>query len=184
MKLEDAAALAEKVRVAILPLCERVEVAGSIRRKRPEVNDIDIVAIPRAKKGPRVSAFGPLAIYEPADVWKQLIPQTVEKLDAVCLQRGPELMRFVFPGIDFQVDVYRARPETWGVILLVRTGSKEHNVKLCSLARSRGLKLSAAHGVVSQESEFEEVIASRTEEEIFAALGIPFVKPEDREVRA
>jgi DNA polymerase (family 10) len=183
MKLEEAVAWAAKVVNVMTPFCERVEVAGSIRRKRPEVNDIDIVAMPTAKKGPRVSPFGPLAVYEPAHVWKKLMPEALAKepLKLISLQAGQELMRFAFPNSGLQVDVYRARPETWGVLLLVRTGSKEHNVKLCSLARSKGLKLSAADGVVTQGG-FGKVVASRTEEEIFQALGVAFVEPKDREV--
>jgi DNA polymerase/3'-5' exonuclease PolX len=48
LKLEEALALAKTVLEVLAPFCERVEVAGSIRRLRPEVNDIDIVAIPQA----------------------------------------------------------------------------------------------------------------------------------------
>ena len=85
--------------------------------------------------------------------------------------------RFSFPS-GLQGDVYRARPETWGVILLIRTGSKEHNVKLCTLARSKGLMLSASQGVI----ENHNIVACRTEEGIFSALSMKFVEPKDREV--
>jgi DNA polymerase (family 10) len=93
---------------------------------------------------------------------------------------GQEILRCTFLSDGFQVDVYRARPETWGVILLVRTGSKDHNVKLCTLARSKGLKLSASEGLVTQGG-FGQVIASKTEEEIFSALGLEYIEPNYRE---
>jgi len=82
----------------------------------------------------------------------------------------------VFP-IDLQVDIYRATPKTWGVLTLIRTGSTQHNIKLCSWAKSMGLMLSAKDGVIKDG----QVIASRTEEEIFKALCLEYVAPEQRE---
>ncbi len=113
-------------------------------------------------------------------VWKDLIPARLKKCGLKVEASGQELLRCTFLGDGFQVDIYRARPETWGVILLVRTGSKEHNVKLCTLARSKGLKLSASEGLVTQGG-FGQIIASRTEEEIFTALGLEYVEPSNRE---
>jgi DNA polymerase/3'-5' exonuclease PolX len=80
------------------------------------------------------------------------------------------------------LDIYRARPETWGIILLVRTGSKEHNINLCCLAQSKGLKLSAAEGVLKPFGGHASVLARETEEAVFAALGLSYIRPEDREV--
>lgn len=180
MKLEDAQVFAEKILGILQPFCERVAVAGSIRRGRPEVNDIDVVAIPKPVDMP--GGLCGVAHYSESQVWKDLIPIALLKHDIVAEMRGQELLRFKFTKPELQVDLYRARPETWGVILLIRTGSKEHNVKLCSLARSKGLKLSACEGVVTQEG-FGKIIGSKTEEEIFSALGLGFVEPKDREVR-
>jgi DNA polymerase (family 10) len=185
LKLDSAVVLANRVLEALSPLCDRVEVAGSIRRQKPEVNDIDIVAIPDYSDYRIPDPFNNTVKtmrLDPTETWKKHIPEVLMKgpLKLLGHQFGQELMRFSFRD-GFQVDIYRARPETWGVILLVRTGSKEHNVKLCSLARSKGWKLSASQGVVTQEG-FGEVKASKTEEEIFAALGLPFVEPKDREV--
>lgn len=47
MKLAQALAIAEKVKALLAPHCERIEIAGSIRRKKPDVKDIEIVAIPK-----------------------------------------------------------------------------------------------------------------------------------------
>ena len=177
MQLQKAQVLAEKVRVALEPLCEQVVIAGSIRRQKAAVNDIDVVAMPRCavQAGP---LGGTVRLNESA-VWMLPFPKALKKAGLKIGVSGPELVRCSFVDNGFQVDVYRARPETWGVILLVRTGSKAHNVKLCTLARSKGLMLSAANGIVGR---LGQVIASRTEEEIFAALGLAFVEPKDREV--
>lgn len=188
MKLETAKVLAEQIRSALQPYCERVEVAGSIRRGKAEVGDVDIVAIPKAVDTPG-GLFGSMH-NDASKVWRELLPQVFKQNGLRAEEVGDELQRYLFAD-EFQVDLYRARPETWGVILLVRTGSREHNVKLCTLARSKGLMLSAKQGVIKPAPpkaceglclEVQgEVLASRSEESIFAALGLAFVKPEFRE---
>ena len=175
MNLEDAKFLAEKVCLVLQPLCDEIEVAGSVRRGKSEVGDVDIVALPKAVDLP--GGLCGVVKVDPSTVWKNLIPKALVKSGLKLEVSGKELHRFSFPS-GLQVDVYRARPETWGVILLIRTGSKEHNVKLCTLARSKGLMLSASQGVI----ENHNIVACRTEEGIFSALGMKFVEPKDREV--
>lgn len=165
MNLDEAERLAFKVIQTIEQCCEKVQVAGSIRRRRAEVNDIDIVAIPKPFMWPRI----PILMQR--------------ELDAKFAASGPELIRMHIPFANVpdrqvQVDFYAATPETWGVILLVRTGSRDHNVRLCVHAHALGMMLSAARGVV----EDGIVIASKTEEEIFKALLLPYVTPGEREV--
>ena len=166
MKLEEATVLADKIVDSIKHLCdpEHIMVVGSIRRKRPEVHDIDIVLIPQSW------------------MWNTIIQKLKTNWLAEVVEVGQELARLKVPtgatSEAIQVDIYRARPETWGVLLLIRTGSIEHNIKLCSRAKSMGMMLSAAKGVIKDG----KVIASRTEEEIFKALKMDFVEPEKREV--
>jgi DNA polymerase (family 10) len=175
LNLEDAKFLAEKVCLVLQPLCDEIEVAGSVRRGKSEVGDVDIVALPKAVDLP--GGLCGVVKVDPSTVWKNLFPKALVKSGLKLEVSGKELHRFSFPS-GLQVDVYRARPETWGVILLIRTGSKEHNVKLCTLARSKGLMLSASQGVI----ENHNIVACRTEEGIFSALGLKFVEPKDREV--
>jgi len=159
MKIDEAIALANRVLEEIRPFCERCEVAGSIRRRRPEVRDIDIVLIPR-----------PL-------MWQRIINKLVEKGAKVVI-RGSKLARVVLERV--QVDLNVASPENWGTILLIRTGSAYHNIRLMNRARSLGLKFSAARGIMKDS----KVVASRTEEEIFDALEMDYLAPEDREAGA
>jgi DNA polymerase/3'-5' exonuclease PolX len=175
LNLEDAKFLAEKVCLVLQPLCDKIEVAGSVRRGKSEVGDVDIVALPKAVDLP--GGLCGVVKVDPSTVWKNLIPKALVKSGLKLEVSGKELHRFSFPS-GLQVDVYRARSKTWGVILLIRTGSKEHNVKLCTLARSKGLMLSASQGVI----ENHNIVACRTEEGIFSALGLKFVEPKDREV--
>ena len=181
MKFEDAEREAAWILSKFDFLCEKVMVVGSIRRQRPEVNDIDIVVIPRSPRERN---------------WDEIAKALKRAHGMVQFKKGPKLMTFAHyndaPGLvtrprdpEYTVDIYHATPEDWGIITLIRTGSKEHNVNLCNLALSKGMKLSAAEGVLKPLESFPsmmKIIASKTEEEIFAALGLPYVEPKDREV--
>jgi len=167
MKLEEAKVFADRIVDCVKHLCDRIQVGGSVRRKRPEVNDIDIVLIPQAW------------------MWNTIMNRLKDDVLARVVEAGPELVRLRVPGQNIvttqpyvQVDIYRARPETWGVLLLIRTGSTQHNIMLCSRAQRIGMMLSAKDGVMKDG----KVVASRTEEEIFKALEMDFVEPERREV--
>jgi DNA polymerase/3'-5' exonuclease PolX len=163
LKLTEIRPLAYKIVQDLEDYCSRIEIAGSIRRERAEVNDIDIVLIPK-----------PWA-------WMKILGVLKNEFSASIELNGPQLMRALIP-IAFepkllQVDFYVATEQTWGTILLIRTGSKEHNIKLCSWAKSIGLMLSAKDGVIKEG----KVVASKTEEDIFKALLTPYVRPQDRE---
>jgi len=91
-------------------------------------------------------------------------------------------MRCQLPGI--LIDVYIAAPTTWATLLLIRTGSKAHNIRLCSRARDRGMKLHADGSGLFRLADCEDTevrVAGDTEESIFAALGLPYYRPEERE---
>ena len=163
MQLIEAQTYAEYLLTEIRPLCDNVLVAGSIRRQKPTINDIDIVVIPKKQK----------------DVFWDAIAARLENRGFRKVQHGPKLMTYRHPKGTFTVDIYRATPETWGVLTLIRTGSTEHNIALCKRALHLGLELSAKDGVLKEG----QVIASETEEGIFEALKMTYVKPENREVR-
>ena len=76
------------------------------------------------------------------------------------------------------VDFYIASPDTWYTLLLIRTGSTEHNIRLTSLAKRRGWHLHASGKGLTNESG--ERIAGDSEESFFEALGIPYLPPERR----
>jgi DNA polymerase/3'-5' exonuclease PolX len=131
---------------------------------------LDIVLLPK-----------PVPLY-----WLQIVKDIRNRLGAVTVKQGDKLAVLNVPFISkkavpgyVQVDLYRATPDTWGILLLVRTGSKEHNVKLCNLALSKGLRLKYSVGLVDDSGR---VVAGRTEEDVFKALGLDWVSPAEREV--
>ena len=154
MKLKDAEKLAEQIMEQIRPFCDRLVVAGSIRRKKSEVRDVDFVLIPK-----------PL-------LWPRIVATLQRNMDAKVLKHGEKAAQLTINGIN--VDLYSATEETWEPLLLIRTGSAEHNIKLSMLARKKGMQLS--HKGLIKDGK---VVAS-TEKEIFEALGIDYVLPEER----
>ena len=81
--------------------------------------------------------------------------------------------------VQCQVDVNRAGGENVGMLLLAKTGAKEHNVWLASRAKRLGMKFCPTRGI----ERGGEIIAGRTEQEVFQALGLAYVEPNLRECR-
>src|SRR4030042_194308 len=93
---------------------------------------------------------------------------------------GNQLIKAYLPcknGL-FQVDFYRTKPSTFGVHLLIRTGSADHNMWLAAYSISKGMRLKYSEGLIKDGV----VVAGETEEGVFEALGLPCPKTEEREV--
>jgi len=148
----------ENLRVAA-PV-EQIEPAGSIRRMRDTIGDIDIL----------------VTSSDPEEVMSVFVSlPTAHHVIA----RGPTKTSVVTEH-GAQMDVRVVEPESFGAALQYFTGSKEHNVRLRELAVRRGLRLSE-YGVF--EVATERRVAGATEEEVYAALDLPLIPPELREDR-
>lgn len=159
--------------------CERIEIAGSLRRRRSQVHDIDIVAIPKFEKvTDDTMLFG-----EPMD--KNLLD---DKLAELCmngqlfvLANGPKVKRFFVdtPALRrLSIDIYIADRSTWPTLLLIRTGSKEHNIRLAqrAIAKHRQLKADGS-GLMTPDGTLLKV---ESEEDIFRHLDLAYIPPEGR----
>ncbi|MGH2452832.1 MAG: DNA polymerase/3'-5' exonuclease PolX, partial [bacterium] len=141
-----------------LPEVRAVAVAGSLRRRRETIGDIDLLATARRPETV-MTAFTTL-------------PQ-VRRV----LARGPTKSSVVLQ-VGLQADLRVVDPKSFGAALQYFTGSKEHNVKLREKAVRRGLKINE-YGVFRVKDERR--LAGATEEEIYAALDLPWIPPEIRE---
>jgi len=158
MRLEEAKTIAERVKRAIHPCCDRIEIAGSIRRQKPIVNDIDLVIIEKPDAALNLATL--------------LFSMGVLKLN------GSDIKRLYLPNDNITVDIYIATPVTWSTLLLIRTGSKENNIRLCGLARRKGWHLKAnGDGLFDGD---DNRIAGDTEQSIYEALGVPYQEPGER----
>jgi len=154
-------------------------VCGSLRREKEFVNDIDIVAIPKAESGYN---FGELSL---VDHIKQLDPDGAEIAKKETKQQkrflnGPKIKRFQYKGI--MIDLYLADHSTFETLQLIRTGSTEHNIRLVTLARQKGLKLFASGKGLCKVNEKDEIIETieNTEDGILENLLGRVPLPKDR----
>ncbi|MDP2735136.1 MAG: DNA polymerase/3'-5' exonuclease PolX [bacterium] len=137
-------------------LAERVVPAGSVRRMKETIGDIDLLVT--TEKPKEVMEFF-LGMVPHEKVWGKGLTKT-----SVRSTHG------------FDVDI-RVLPEgIFGAALQYFTGSKEHNVKVRTLASKKGLKLSE-YGLFKGK----KLIACTSEEDVFKALGMQYVEPEMRE---
>ncbi|MFH0748566.1 MAG: hypothetical protein V1915_01390 [Candidatus Bathyarchaeota archaeon] len=153
MKLVEAQELAKEVIKILFPLCVRIEVAGSIRRKKAEVRDVDIVLIP--------------------NLLVDIVGILQSKMQAKVEKRGKLIISLKIG--DVGVDLNLATTENFAPLLLFRTGSWESNMRLATKAQQKGLKFSP-YGVFNGDKRIDD----NTEEGIFSALGEEYVPPEER----
>jgi DNA polymerase (family X) len=94
--------------------------------------------------------------------------------------RGKEKIKcFIASKTGIPVDLYMATPETWTTLLLIRTGSREHNIKLAQRAKELGMKLRASGDGIEDASG--QLLRVSAEEELFSLLQIPYTPPERRD---
>lgn len=183
MQLQTASKLAEKILATMRPFCQRAEIAGSIRREKPEVKDIEIVAIPAY--GQPKDLFGE----EPANLlyeWaiqmqregriQWIKPGTSEIIPWPVKADGRYWRGLVVKG-GIKLDLFLTTPETWGATYLIRTGSSEFNVRIVGeMARRAGIQF--AEGKL-RDSNWKP-LPTPEEIDVFNALGLDYIEPKDR----
>jgi len=160
--LHDADRLAAEIVAGLtgVPGIHQISVAGSLRRRRATIGDLDILA----------------ACDDPAELIRAF--EQLPDVDRV-LNAGTDKASVVLRADgDRQVDLMLCRPEAWGSHLVHFTGSKEHNVELRARAQDRGLSLSEKG---FKDVETGELLLAATEDEVYARLDLAWVPPELRE---
>jgi DNA polymerase (family 10) len=160
IQLAVALDLAEEMVTALrgTPGVRRIAYAGSLRRMRDTIGDIDLL-VSAADAEPVMDAFTGL-------------PQT-----ARVLARGSTKSSVVTTK-GLHVDLRVIEPSVWGAGLLYFTGSKSHNIRLRAIAQHAGLKLSE-YGLFDVDSG--AVVVSEQEEDVYERLGLPWIPPTLRE---
>lgn len=170
MNLIYAQRCAEKLINWLMPFCEKIQVAGSIRRERQTVGDVDLVVIPKLRT--EKDLLGTITGHQ------NLVADEVRRRAAeerwTILKDGPAYL--VWMARTVQVDIWFATRATWGTVLMCRTGSKEHNIWLASRAGEMGGHWNPHHGLT-----IGQTTASETEESIYQLAGVPFIEPGRRE---
>jgi len=159
----EALKIASEIVELLRPHCIRIEIAGSIRRKKSMVKDIEIVAVPK----PYTTGFFESGIASVVNKWEK-VKGTMEYGKVKYTQR-------ILPeGI--KLDLFFADEENWGSIFAIRTGSAEYSHKI--LAREwvrNGFR--SEGGYLFRDGKRYEI---HEEKDLFKMLGLPYVEPEDR----
>jgi len=139
---------------------ERIEIAGSIRRRRESVKDIDLVATSP----------------DPAGLMEAFV--ALPQVEAVSMHGITRSSIVIRPGV--QVDLRVVHPDSFGAALAYLTGGKPHNVRIREMAVKRGMKINE-YGIFRDEDD--ERLGGAQEEDVYRLVGLPFIPPELREDR-
>jgi DNA polymerase/3'-5' exonuclease PolX len=182
--LAEAEQIAAELVELLRPACVRIEVAGSIRRKRPDVGDLDIVAVPYIQR-----RMGGLFEDVPDDEDQLAIECDTLMLRGDLVPRlnvagkrawGPSLKRATYRGLAVDIQAVHDA-ETFGAWMAIRTGPAEFTKRLVTPRIQGGLlppgfrfeggfRLTYAGGAVPTPEEWM----------LFEALEMPWIEPEDR----
>lgn len=152
----------------------RLEVAGSVRRRRPVCSDLDLVVIPTWREVKDLMGV----VIKRENLLAAEVRRRAQAEGWTIRQDGEEILSFVAKSV--QTDIFFTTAEAWGSVLLCRTGSAAHNIRLIERAKALGGKWHPTRGVYIHGKVIGSV--GETEEAIFDALEMEFVRPEDREV--
>lgn len=173
--IEEVIPIAESLVEKFKPYCEKIEVCGSIRRKKSMVGDIEILCIPKKIRVPKklqYSLFGDEEYAEKTD------SGLMEIIKGYKILRGDlddgKIVSFETPE-NIQVDVFTAKPENYGYIKILRTGSAEYNMSfVLPRLKERGYKM---NGFIFKDGG---IIPTPDEEDIYNLIESDFHFPEDR----
>ncbi|MGH8907232.1 MAG: DNA polymerase/3'-5' exonuclease PolX [Egibacteraceae bacterium] len=156
----DALLVADELcaRLRALPQVQEVAYAGSLRRMRETIGDIDLL-VASTQPDPVMEAL------RASDLVRDIVAAGDKKTSVITVR-----------GI--QADLRVVDPDAWGAALVYFTGSKAHNIRIREGAVRRGLTLNE-YGLFARDTG--ERLASRTEKDVYAALGMAWVPPPMRE---
>ena len=163
MEYKKAKEIADSVLQELKPHCERIEIAGSIRRKKANPNDIEIVAIPKP--------------YD-VDLFESGIATVVNQWEKVKGELPCKYTQRMLPeGI--KLDLFFATTDNWGLQLAIRTGSAEFSHKVLASGWVKNGYVSK-NGILIKRG-FE--VHVREEQQLFDLIGIKWVEPIDRTIQ-
>jgi DNA polymerase/3'-5' exonuclease PolX len=177
-----ACQVAREVLVAITPACERVIVAGSLRRRRQEVGDVEILYVSRMEQDPTSDLFAPTS--------RPVVDSAIALLEQRGILRrreskigtevfGPKNKLMVHLPTSVPVDFFSTTVSAWWNYLVCRTGGKQNNIRICEAARKKGWQWKPySEGFLEYGYR---VIPVASEQEVFSLVGLPYLEPWERQ---
>ena len=167
----EAMKLAEKMVAILSPSCQRIEIAGSLRRKKETIGDIEIVLIPR----PMTDLFGDV-------LFGSIRISSALAQEEFILNKDGMYFKQVLPsdgGLGF--DIFLTTPEKWGCVFTIRTGSAEFSHKLVTKRSMGGYCPSNLNFKDGRIWNGDQVLDTPEEKDVFDTLGMKWIEPNLRE---
>ena len=162
MNLNEAKAIAEKIKKQLEPHCHRIEIAGSIRRRAQQVKDIEIVAIPK----PYDTGLFESGIATIINQWESIKGQLPCRYTQRKLPEGINL------------DIFFATQRNWGLIFAIRTGSAEYSHKVLACAWvQKGYN--SEKGMLKHNGKEINILE---EKDLYERLNLPYLEPWERNI--
>lgn len=183
--LSVAKTVAREIVLAIQPSCHRLLIAGSFRRRKPTVGDLEILYIPFLER--RWTDF-----FDPA-----FVDTVADKLEALCDSEviykrpnakgqsswGEQNKLAVHTKTGMPIDFFRASVSNWFNYLVCRTGPAEINMRIAATAKAKGWKWNPYGSGFTRGGPLSgtpEVHHCHSEKEVFNFVGLPYCQPCDR----
>jgi DNA polymerase/3'-5' exonuclease PolX len=168
--LLQARVIAERLITRLAPYCQRIEIAGSIRRCKPMVGDIEIVAIPY----PARDLFGS----------ESMEPHALDLIDWTEYGeyiKGKHKYKQILLPEGMALDLFLVTPPAqWGVIFLQRTGPDTYSHRFVTSKLQRGMMPSIYQVKDGAIWKGGRILETPEEEDVYQLIGAPWVEPQDR----
>lgn len=183
-----AIGVAREIVAALQPACMRdhLIVAGSLRRRKEEVGDVEIVYVPviEQRKGPSGDMFAPEAYtaHNLADealarlINAHVLEPRTNTLGHAMMGESNKLLRHLATSVP--VDLFAIAAPSWWNYVVCRTGGAETNVRIASEAKRKGWRWSPYSPGFKRAGAIRAV---RSEREVFAFVGLPYLEPWERQ---
>lgn len=207
MRLDKAHEIANDLIDWLEGSCDRIEIAGSVRRRKQEVKDIEIVAIPKYVKSPQAHMFGPK---EEAGIGGMTTRQSVVsrlevaigtmtqmpnpwRFDDKLKRNGPRYKRLKHVDSGMVCDLFITTPEQWGLIFTIRTGPTDFSKAIVTEFHKHGWHqhLGQLHDHPKIHNGYRSdpcekgakcplIIPTPEEADVFSLLSWPYLEPRAR----
>lgn len=151
--LAQAEAIVDRLYPHFLAIADPVLVAGSIRRRRPQIGDIEFVVLPKDEE------------------------RFFERLADMGFEGGDRIQKKIEKGVPIEIYIAH-KPEELGALLFMYTGDWQHNIAMRSIAKRKGWKLDQ-YGITDAKTS-DVLLQSPDERDFYDFLGVEWHDPEDR----
>lgn len=181
----EALAVAKVLAAELKPLCSRLLICGSLRRRRPDVGDIELVYIPRTEERP-----GPPDLFGfRKEMRVNLVDERLDSLltTSVLSRRlniqdhatwGARIKLAVHVASGIPVDLFASTEAGWWSYVVCRTGPKTSNIRICNAALAKGWTWHPFEGHFTDS--FQCNVPITCEKDAFYLVGLPYDEPKER----